>query len=85
MSANGSIRNSLVTKLLLSVGFVLLVSLSLWGYVYVDNVKEKSMGNLTGNLDRLSNTIRLGLHYAMMLNSREWYLSVCPYRTQCLP
>ena len=58
-------------KVLLSVGFVLLLSLSLWGYFYVSNVADKTMANLTGNLDRLSNTIRLGLHYAMMLNSRD--------------
>lgn len=65
------LRNRLITKLLISVGAILLFSLSLWGYFHVKYVEEKSMGDLAVNLDRLSNTIRLGLHYAMMLNSRE--------------
>jgi histidine kinase len=65
------LRHSLITKLLLSVGGILLLSLSLWGYSHVSYVEDKSMGDLTGNVDRLSNTIRLGLHYAMMLNSRD--------------
>lgn len=65
------LRNRLIPKLLFSVGAILLFSLSLWGYFHVKYVEEKSMGDLTCNLDRLSNTIRLGLHYAMMLNSQE--------------
>jgi histidine kinase len=65
------LRHQLIPKLLISLGGVLLLSLSLWGYFHVNYVREKSIGDLTGNVDRLSNTIRLGLHYAMMLNSRE--------------
>ena len=29
------------------------------------------MGNIVSGTDRLTNTIRLGTHYAMMLNSRD--------------
>jgi histidine kinase len=65
------LRKRLVLKLLISVGAILLISLSLWGYFHLKFVKEKTMGDLSLNVDRLSNTIRLGLHYAMMLNSRE--------------
>jgi histidine kinase len=71
MSAVDLLRKSLVVKLLASISVVLILSLSLWGYFYVNSLKEKSMSNLTGNVDRLSNTIRLGLHYAMMINSRD--------------
>jgi histidine kinase len=65
------VHKSLVTKLLCSVGAVLLVALSLWCYFNINYVKDKSIKDLTGNIDRLSNTIRLGLHYAMMINSRD--------------
>jgi len=63
--------NSLITKILLCVSTVLLMSLTTWSYFNINYVEEKFMDDLTGNVDRLSNTIRLGLHYAMMLNSRD--------------
>jgi histidine kinase len=64
------LRNSLITKILLCVGTVLLLSLTTWSYFNINYFEEKFMADLTSNVDRLSNTIRLGLHYAMMLNSR---------------
>jgi histidine kinase len=66
-----NLRNSLITKLLFSVGTVLLLSLSLWGYFNLNYFENRIMVDLAGNVDRLSNTIRLGMHYAMMLNSRD--------------
>jgi len=66
-----SLRNSLITKLLVSVGTVLVFSLSLWGYFNLNYFENRIMVDLAGNVDRLSNTIRLGLHYSMMLNSRD--------------
>jgi histidine kinase len=68
--ANTILRNSLITKILLCVGTVLLLSLTTWSYFNLNYFEEKFMADLTSNVDRLSNTIRLGLHYAMMLNSR---------------
>ncbi len=68
---NKKLHNSLISKLLLSVGTVLVFSLSLWGYFNITYVEEKIMSDLSANVDRLSNTIRLGLHYSMMLNSRD--------------
>ncbi len=62
---------SLITKILLCVSTVLLISLTTWSYFNLRYFEEKFMNDLTGNVDRLSNTIRLGLHYAMMLNSRD--------------
>lgn len=64
-------RNSLTTKLLLSVGAALLVSLGLWGYFNIHYAKQKMILDQAANMERLSNTIRLGTHYAMMLNSRD--------------
>jgi histidine kinase len=68
---NQSLRSSLITKILISVGVVLLLSLSWWGYFNIKYVEDKSMTHLTGNMDRLGNIILLGMHHAMMLNSRE--------------
>jgi len=61
----------LVSKLILTVGFTLLVSIALWSYSNIRYEEEKTMRNLSLEADRLSTTIKLGTHYAMMLNSRE--------------
>jgi histidine kinase len=65
------IRQRLVIKLILTVGLVFLVSVSVWAYFNVSYQKEKVMQNIVGATDRLTATIRLGTHYAMMLNSRD--------------
>ena len=65
------LRTKLVSKIVLTVGLVFLVSVSIWAYVNVRYQKEKEMQRIVGNTDRLTTTIRLGTHYAMMLNSRD--------------
>jgi histidine kinase len=65
------IRHSLISKLIVSVGLVLLLSLTIWAYFNIKYQKEKSMGDIVAGTDRLTSTIRLGTHYAMMLNSRD--------------
>ncbi|WP_054029484.1 PAS domain S-box protein [Desulfatitalea tepidiphila] len=65
------LRNSLITKLLISVAGIMLVCLCIWGYLNYQYLQQKAMDDLAVNMDRLSNTIRLGTHYAMMLNSRD--------------
>ncbi len=65
------IRQSLVSKLILSVGLILLISMSTWAYFNIKYLKEKVISNVIEETDRLSNTIKLGTHYAMMLNSRD--------------
>jgi len=65
------IRQRLVAKLILTVGLVFLFSVSTWVYFNVRYQKEKVMQNIVGATDRLTTTIRLGTHYAMMLNSRD--------------
>ena len=53
------------------VGLTLLVTISTWAYFNIEYQKEKLMQNVVAATDRLTNTIRLGTHYAMMLNSRD--------------
>lgn len=65
------IRHSLITKLIVSVGLVLLLSLAAWAYLNTNYQKKKFMEDIVSDTDRLTNTVRLGAHYAMMLNSRD--------------
>lgn len=64
-------RFGLVPKLILAVGLILLVTLSIWGYFTLKYLKRKNMDDIITATDRLGNTILLGTHYAMMLNSRD--------------
>ena len=65
------IRNSLIISLVLAVGLTLLASISAWAYFSIRYQKERIMNEAIVRTDRLSNTITLGTHYAMMLNSGE--------------
>jgi len=65
-----TLRERLATKLIVSVGIVLAISLTAWTWFNIHNQRDKLTQNVTQNIDRLSNTIKLGTRYAMMLNSR---------------
>jgi histidine kinase len=65
------LHHSIAFKLILTVGLVLLASISLWSYFNIGYQKEHLMENILAGTDRLTNTIRLGTQYAMMLNSRD--------------
>ena len=65
------IRRSLASKLVLTVGLTLLVTITTWAYFNIDYQETKLMKNVVVGTDRLTNTIKLGTHYAMMLNSRD--------------
>jgi hypothetical protein len=65
------LRNSLASKLILTVGTVLLFTIATWAFFNIRHQKEKMMTNMVAGTDRLTTTIRLGTHYAMMLNSRD--------------
>jgi histidine kinase len=65
------IHHRLAFKLILTVGVVLLVSMSIWAFVNIGYQKQKAMANIISGVDLLTTTIRLGTHYAMMLNSRD--------------
>ncbi len=65
------IRNRLIFKLILTVGLIFILSVSIWAYFNIAYQKEKAMQNIVDTTDRLTTTIQLGTHYAMMLNSRD--------------
>jgi histidine kinase len=64
------IRHSLTLQLIAWVGTIVLGSISIWAYVNIKYHEKNEISHMTEETDRLGNTIRLGLHYAMMLNSR---------------
>ena len=66
-----NLRNSLVLKLILSVGITMLLGISIWAYFSIKYQREKITENKVLCADRLSTNIKLGTHYAMMLNSRD--------------
>jgi len=66
-----NLRNSLVSKLILTVGITMLLGISIWAYFSIKYQREKITENTVSGADRLSTTIKLGTHYAMMLNSRD--------------
>jgi len=66
-----NLARSLSFKLVLIVGFTLLLSIAIWAYFNVKYQKEKVLAHIVADADRLSNTIKLGTHYAMMLNAKS--------------
>ena len=66
-----TVYHSLILRLILLVGVVLFISISTWAYFNIKYQKQNSLENIVLEVDRLGNTIKLGTHYAMMLNSRE--------------
>jgi histidine kinase len=65
------IRNKLVLKINIPVAIVLLVGTGIWSYFQTNYQDELETTNIIGNAERMSKTIRMGLDYSMMLNSRE--------------
>ncbi len=66
-----AIRFSLIAKLIIGVGIMLLISISAWAYYVIDYQRNRMTNEIVEGTDRLSTTIKLGTHYAMMLNSRD--------------
>jgi len=66
-----TIQKSLAYKLIFVVGLTLLIMILLWAFFIIKYEKKKAIGGITAETDRLSNTILLGAHYAMMLNARD--------------
>ena len=65
------LKYSLVSRLIIIVGVTLILSISAWAYFNINNIKTQIMKNVIASTDRLTNSIKLGTHYAMMLNSRD--------------
>jgi histidine kinase len=60
-----------VSKLIISVGIILLLIISTWAYFSIKYQKDRLHKDIVGETERLGNTIKLGAHYAMMLNARD--------------
>ncbi len=69
--AFNKIRSSIVSKLTILVGLILLLSISVWAYFNIDYQQKKMMEGIIEGADGLSHTIKLGAHYAMMHNLRD--------------
>ncbi len=67
----GGLRHSLLTKVFLAVSLTLLVGVAGWAWFNLQFQKRTTMEHLVGSADKLSNTIRLATHYAMLHNSRD--------------
>ena len=65
------LRRYLSLKLIVSVGIILLLTISTWAYFSIEYQKKRLREESVSETERLSNTIKLGTHYAMMLNSRD--------------
>jgi len=65
------IRNSIVSKLTILVGLILLVSISVWAYFTIDYQQNKVIEGIIEGADGLSHTIKLSTHYAMKRNLRD--------------
>lgn len=66
-----SIRQSLAVQLILWVGLILLGCISTWAYLSIRYHKQNATERTIAEAERLGNTILLGTHYAMTLNSRD--------------
>ena len=66
-----NIYHSLAFRLTFWVGLILLVCIFTWAYFNIRHQKTKAIEGVVAEVDRLGNTIKLGTHYAMMLNARD--------------
>jgi len=67
----GKMKVSLATKLIVVTGVFLLISVSSLSYIAISNRNAQKMNNVVSEAVRMSNSIKLGTHYAMMMNSRD--------------
>ncbi len=65
------LRQSLTLQLIAWVGSILLGTISIWAFANIKYHERNEIGHMIEETDRLGTTIRLGLHYAMMINSRD--------------
>jgi histidine kinase len=64
-------RHSLALKIVASVGMTLLIAFSVWAFFNLRHYRFEVMSDIVADGDRLSRTILLGTHYAMMFNARD--------------
>ncbi len=65
------LKHSLFSKFMISFGLILMFSISIWAYFNIKYQQDRLKKEVSANAERLSETIKLGTHYAMMHNSRN--------------
>lgn len=65
------IRRRIVFKFIVAVLLTLLILISIWSFFHIRHQRDRLMEDLVSETKKLCNTILLGTHYAMMLNSRD--------------
>jgi histidine kinase len=65
------LHKSLIFHLIFLVGLVLLITICTWAYFNIQYQKDNSFYNIVAEIDRFGNTVKLGTHYAMMLNAKD--------------
>ena len=65
------LNRSIIYKLTILVGLILLLCISVWAYFNINYQQKKIMQGILEGADGLSHSIKLGLHYAMMNNLRD--------------
>ena len=63
-------HKSLSFRFTIAVGITLFATIFIWSSFNIRYQKERIMAHIVEDVERLSDTIKLGTHYAMMLNSR---------------
>lgn len=53
------------------IGLILFLGITTWAGFNIRFQREKALDSVATGIERLGNTIKLGTHYAMMLNSRD--------------
>ncbi len=65
------LRSSIVSRLAITMGLVLFTGITIQMFFYFKFQEQKITASMQSAADLVGNTIRLGTHYAMMLNARE--------------
>ena len=65
------LNRSIIYKLTILVGLILLLCISVWAYFNINYQQKKIMQGILEGADGLSHSIKLGMHYAMMHNLRD--------------
>jgi histidine kinase len=71
MKTKNAVRMNIVSKLIVFIGIPLLIAISCFAYFNISYQNKKIMKHIISGTHQLSETIRLGTHYAMTLNSRD--------------
>lgn len=71
LSIINHIRRRLAAKLIIMVGLTLFVIIFAWSHFNIKYQRENLMNHVLHSASSLTNTIKLGAHYAMMQNARD--------------